>query len=120
MWYDGKNWSALVKDFAQEEEVIITVNAELNSLISAESSVAECIVELRNYLPVLEEALKAVNELDHLCSPDRVSLLLLKFDERTLHEWDYFCTKNTWPTYQKILQLPPRKIKCNQSLHCLH
>ena len=97
----GKVWSALDKEFAREEEVIIDVNVELKSLISAESSIPEHIVELRN-LPVLEEAMKAVDRLDHLCSPDRANLLLTKFDERTLHEWDYFRTKNTGSAYQRF------------------
>ena len=88
-------WDALDKEYAQEEEVIIAVNEELNNLTSSTFTVSEYIVELRNYLPVLEEALKSVSGLDHLCSPDRVNLLLTKFDERTLHEWDYFRTKNT-------------------------
>ena len=61
-------------------------------------------MELRNYLPVLEEALTAVNGLDHLCSPDCVNLLLTKFDERTLHEWDYFCTKSTGTTYERFFK----------------
>ena len=49
-------------------------------------SVPKYIVELKNYLPVLEEALKEVHGLDNLCFPDRVNLLRTKFDDRTLHE----------------------------------
>ena len=74
------------KEFAKEEKVIIAVNAELKNLMSMTGSVPEYIVKLRNYLPVLEEALKAVNGLNHLYSPDRVNLLLNKLDDRTLHE----------------------------------
>ena len=92
-------WAALDKEFAQEEEVIIALNAELKNLMSMTCSVPEYFVELRNYLPVLEEALKALNGLGHLCSPDRVNLLLTKFDDRTLHEWDYFRTTNAGTTY---------------------
>ena len=99
-----KVWTALDKEFAQEEEVIIAVNVELKNLLAAECSVPEYIVELRNYLPVLEDALVAVNGLDHLCSPDRVNLLLTKFDERTLHEWDYFRTKSTGTTYERFFK----------------
>ena len=68
-------WAALDKNFVQETEVIIAVNAELRNLMSMICSVPEYIVELRNYLPVLEEVLKAVNGLDHLCSPDRVNAI---------------------------------------------
>ena len=71
-------WEALDKEYAQEEEVIIAVNEELKNLTSSNCTVSEYIVELRNYLPGLEEALKSVNGLDHLCSPDRVNLLLTK------------------------------------------
>ena len=95
-------WAALDKEFAQEEQVIIAVNAELKNLMSMTCSVLEYIVELINYLPVLEEALKAVNGLDHLCSPDCVNLLLTKFDDRTLHEWGYFRTKNAGTTYERF------------------
>ena len=95
-------WAALDKEFAQEEEVIMAVNAELKNLMSMTCSVPEYIVELRNYLPVLQEALKAVNGLDHLFSPDCVNLLLTKFDDRTLHEWGYFRTKNAGTTYERF------------------
>ena len=97
-------WAALDMEYAQEEEVIIAVNEELKNLTSSVCTVPEYMVELRNYLPVLEEALKAVNGLDHLCSPDRVNLLLTKFDERTLHEWDYFRTKNSGTTYERFFK----------------
>ena len=48
-------WAALDREYAQEEEVIISVNEELQKLTSTVSTVPEYIVELRNYLPVLEE-----------------------------------------------------------------
>ena len=41
-------WEALDKEYAQEEEVIIAVNEELNNLTSSTFTVSEYIVELRN------------------------------------------------------------------------
>jgi len=66
-------------------------------------SVAEYIVKLRNHLPNLEAALDAVDGLDHLQSPDRVNLLISRFDDRTLHDWDYFRSKATGPTYNRFM-----------------
>ena len=76
-------WEVLDAEFAQEQEVINTVDIELYKLISSECSIPEFIVILRNYLPTLEEALKAVNDLDDLQSPYRVNFLTQKFDKRT-------------------------------------
>ena len=44
--------------------------------------------QLSNNLPNLEAALQAVYGLDHLQSPDRVNVLISRFDDRTLHDWD--------------------------------
>ena len=55
----GKVWTALDKEFTQEQEVIIAVHVELKNLIAVECSVHEYIVESRNYLPALEKALTA-------------------------------------------------------------
>ena len=96
-------WSVLDSEFAQEQEVINAVDEELNKLLSLNCSVAEYIVKLRNHLPNLEAALDAVNGLDHLQSPDRVNLLISRFDERTLHDWDYFRSKSTGPTYNRFI-----------------
>ena len=97
-------WQVLDAEYAQEQEVINAVNIELHRLKSIECSIPEYIVKLRNYLPSLEEALKAVNGLDHLQSPDRVNLLTQKFDERTLHEWDYFRSKSSGTTYERFFK----------------
>ena len=91
-------WKVLDEEFAQEQEVINAVDEELNKLLSLNCSVAEYIVKLRNHLPNLEAALDAVDGLDHLQSPDRVNLLISRFDDRTLHDWDYFRSKATGPT----------------------
>ena len=40
----GKVWTALDKEFIQEQEVIIAVNVELKNLIAVECSVHEYIV----------------------------------------------------------------------------
>jgi hypothetical protein len=53
-------------------------------------------------LPNLEVAQEAVNGLDHLQSPDRVNLLTSRFDDRTLHDWDYFRSKSTGSTYSRF------------------
>ena len=95
-------WVVLDAEFAQEQEVINAVDTELRKLQSSECSIPEYIVKLRNYLPNLEEALRAVDGLDHLRSPDRVNFLTQKFDERTLHEWDYFRSKSTGSTYERF------------------
>ena len=71
----SKVWEVLDAEYAQEQEVINAVDIELYQLISSECSIPEYIVMLRNHLPTFEEALKAVNGLDHLQSPDRVNLL---------------------------------------------
>ena len=96
-------WKVLDSEFAQEQEVINAVDEELNKLLSYNCSVAEYIVKLRNHLPNLEAALDAVGGLDHLQSPDRVNLLISRFDDRTLHDWDYFRSKSTGPTYDRFM-----------------
>ena len=64
---------------------------------------AEYIVELRNNLPTLEDALKGVNGLEHLCSPERVHFMVDKFDERTIFDCEYFRSKSTGTTYEKCV-----------------
>ena len=76
-------WKVLDDEFAQEQEVINAVDEELRTLRFADCSTPQYIVNLRNYLPVLEENLRSVKGTEHLCSPDRVNFLAAKFDERT-------------------------------------
>ena len=52
-------WEVLDAEFAQEQEVINAVNMELYKLRLSECSIPEHRIMLRNYLPTLEEALKA-------------------------------------------------------------
>ena len=85
-----KVWGVLDKEFAQEQEVINAVDEELNKLLSLHCTVHKYIVKLRIHLPNLEAALEPVDVLDHLQSPDRVKILISRFDERTLLDWDYF------------------------------
>jgi len=96
-------WKVLDSEFAQEQEVINAVDEELSKLLLYNCSVAEYIVKLCNHLPNLEAALDAVGGLDHLQSPDRVNLLISRFDDRTLHDWDYFRSKSTGPTYDRFM-----------------
>ena len=96
-------WKVLDTEFAQEQEVINAVDEELSKLLSLNCSVAEYIVKLRNHLPNLEAALEAVDGLDHLQSPDRVNILISRFDERTLHDWDYFRSKSSGSTYNRFM-----------------
>ena len=86
-----------------ESKILAAVAEELNKLLSLNCSVSEYIVKLRNHLPNLEAALDAVDGLDHLQSPERVNLLISRFDDRTLHDWDYFRSKSTGPTYNRFL-----------------
>ena len=110
-------WKVLDEEFAQEQEVILAVEEELRKLRSTNCSVPEYIVELRNYLPTLEDALESVNGVDHLHSPDRVNYLTAKFDERTLHEWDYFRSKAVGTTYQRFYDfLQDRYDSCKTSI----
>ena len=92
-----------MRNLLKNKEVINAVDEELNKLLSLNCSVAEYIVKLRNHLPNLEAALDAVDGLDHLQSPDRVNLLISRFDDRTLHDWDYFRSKATGPTYNRFM-----------------
>ena len=104
-------------EFAQEQEVINAVDEELGKLLQQDCSVEEYIVKLRNHLPNLESALNAVEGLDHLQSPDRVNLLVSKFDERTLHDWDYFRSKSRGSTYDRFFNfLVDRYDACRSSL----
>ena len=54
-------WKVLDSEYAQEQEVVNAVDAELNYLVFLECSVAQYTVELRNYLPNLEGTLTSVN-----------------------------------------------------------
>ena len=95
-------WKALDAEYAQEQEVINAVNEELIKLCSVKQSTAEYIVELRNQLPNLEDVLKEVDGTEYLQSPDRVNFMVSKFDERTLHEYEYFRCKEKGTTYQRF------------------
>ena len=98
-------WKVLDGEYAQEGEVINAVDVELKALKMSKCSVSEYIVKLRNHLPNLEEALKSVNGLDHLCSPARVDYLSAKFDDRTLYDWDYFRSKQSdGTTYERFFK----------------
>ena len=97
-------WSALDAEYAQEQEVINAVNEELTNLCSSEFSTAEYIVELRNQLPVLEDVLQEVDGIEYLQSPDRVNYMVSCFDERTLHEYEYFWSKNKGTTYERFFK----------------
>ena len=78
------------------------VNHELRRLKSESCSTSQYIVNLRNSLPNLEEALLAVNGLEHLKTPDKVDFLVEKFDERTQHEWEYYRSKQSGKTYDRF------------------
>ena len=95
-------WDVLDAEYAQEQEVINAVDEELRSLRAIQCTTPEYIVKLRNHLPNLEEALRNVEGLDHLCSPDRVNFLATKFDERAMHDWDYFRSKASGTTYERF------------------
>ena len=97
-------WKALDLEYAQEQEVINAVDSELQSLCSLNLSIPQYIVKLHNHLPGLEEALKGVDELKHLCSPEHVNYMAAKFDERTMYEWQYFCSKNTDTTNAQFFE----------------
>ena len=92
-------WAALDTKFAQEQDLINAVDEELSKLLNLNCTVAEYIVKLRNHLPNLE----AVDGLDHLQSPDSVSLMISRFDDRTLQDWDCFRSKATGSTYSRLL-----------------
>ena len=110
-------WTALDTEFAQEQEVINAVEEELSKLLNLNCTVAEYIVKLRNHLPNLEAALEAVDGLDHLQSPDRVNVLISRFDDRTLHDWDYFRSKSSGSTYCRFFSfLVDRYDACKSSV----
>ena len=95
-------WSVLDGEYAQEQEVVNAVDQELMKLRSAECTTSEYIVKLRSHLPNLEDALLAVDGLEHLKSPQRVHFLVEKFDDRTMYDWEYFRSKATGPTYKRF------------------
>ena len=92
-------WNVLDLEFSQEQEVINATDDKLGKLLQQDCPVEEHIVQLRNHLPNLESALNAVEGLDNLQSPDRVNILVYKFDERTLHDLDCFRCKSRGSTY---------------------
>ena len=96
-------WAALDKEYAQEQEVVNAVDSAIIQLTSLKLTTEEYIVKLRNYLPTLEDVLESVNGLEHLHSPSRVQVLAAKFDDRMMHEWEYFRSKNSGSsTYTKF------------------
>ena len=95
-------WVALDEEYGQEREVVNAVNHELHRLRSQECTTPQFIVNLRNALPTLEEALSAVDGLEHLKTPDKVDFLVEKFDERTQHEWEYYRSKGSGKTYDRF------------------
>ena len=95
-------WVALDEEYGQEREVVNAVNHELHRLRSQECTTPQFIVNLRNALPTLGEALSAVDGLEHLKTPDKVDYLVEKFDERTQHEWEYYRSKGTGKTYDRF------------------
>ena len=97
-------WSALDAEYAQEQEVVNAVNIRLHQLRSEEGTTEDFIVKLRQHLPALEDALKEVNGLEHLQTPAQVNFLVSNFDERTLHEWEYYCVKNSGSTYERFFK----------------
>ena len=121
-------------EYAQETEVVDSVNAELKSLCLMECSVLEYIVKLRNYLPNLEVALCSVNGFEHPSAPTQVEYLVSKSDPSTLKDWDYFKAHNkgsttyvSLPHFCKINMIPAgwqyktqvieSKIRYDQSMH---
>ena len=95
-------WAALDAEYAQEEEVVNAVNSQLQKLRLAECTTPEYIVNLRNHLPVLQDALESVNGLEHLQTPDKVNFLVDKFDDLTQREWQYFKCKSTGKTWDRF------------------
>ena len=82
-------WQALDDEYGQEQEVVNAVNHELRQLVLDECSTPQLIVNLRNALPGLEEALSAVDGLEHLKTPDKVCAAELCSASLSLVEsWD--------------------------------
>ena len=110
-------WEALDKEYGQEQEVVNAINRELTILRSEELSTPEFIVKLRNYLPGFEEALSAVNGLEHLQTPDKVNFLVEKFDERYQHDWEYYKSKAAGRSYEKFFNfLKDRYDSCRSTI----
>ena len=95
-------WRALDDEYGQEREVVNAVNHELHRLRSQDCSTPQFIINLRNALPTLEEALTAVDGLEHLKTPDKVDYLVAKFDDLTQREWEYFRSKGSGKTYDRF------------------
>ena len=54
-------WETLDREYAHEQEVMNSVDAELKELRSKVCTTPEYIVELNIHLPILEAALEAVD-----------------------------------------------------------
>ena len=54
-------WENLDLEYAQEQEVVNAVSQELHKLRSKDNTTAEYIVDLRSFLPGLEDSLRSVN-----------------------------------------------------------
>ena len=108
-------WETLDLEYAQEQEVINAVDAELKVLRLKVCSTPEYIVDLRNYLPCLEEALRSVSGLEHLTSPSRVDFMAAKFDELTMRDWEYFRTKTTGTTYARFFEFLKDRYESSRS-----
>ena len=110
-------WEALDLEYAQEQEVVNAVNSELIKLRSQDVTTAEYIVNLRNFLPCLEDSLRSVNNgLEHLHTSDKVNFLVDKFDERTLHEWEYYRSKNTGTTWTRFFDFVLDRYESSRSM----
>ena len=95
-------WAALDNEYAQEEEIVNAVNAQLKKLKSADCSTSEYIVSLRNHIPVLESALESANGLEHLQTPDKENFLVDKFDSLMQRDWEYYKSKNSGKTWDRF------------------
>ena len=109
-------WENLDLEYAQEQEVVNAVSHELNLLRSKDNTTAEYIVDLRNFLPGLEDSLCSVKGLEHLHTPDKVNFLVDKFDERTLQDWEYFRSKNEGTTWERFFAFILDRYESSRSL----
>ena len=109
-------WAVLDSEYAQEQEVINAVDEELRKLRSEDCTTPQYIINLRNYLPCLEEALRSVNGLEHLCSPDRVHYLTAKFDERTMYDWELYRPTALGTTYTRFFNFLISRYEASRSM----
>ena len=54
--------------------------------------------------------------MEHLHTPDKVNYLVDKFDERTLHEWEYFRSKNKGTTWERFFAFILDRYESSRSL----